>query len=95
MREAFTEEAARARLRERPGWEIADGCLRREYRFESYKGGVDFATRVAELAERADHHPDILIGYRRVVLTLISHDAGGLTARDFDLAEQIDAQQGS
>jgi 4a-hydroxytetrahydrobiopterin dehydratase len=47
--------------------------------------------RVAALAEAADHHPDILVSYTRVTLTLSTHDAGGLTARDFALARQIDA----
>jgi len=79
------------RLRALPGWEREDAAIRRSYRFETYMAGVRFATRVAELAESADHHPDILIGYRRVTLTLTSHDAGGLTDRDFDLAARIDA----
>ena len=48
-------------------------------------------SRVAALAEAADHHPDILIEYRNVTLTLTTHDAGGLTARDFSLAARIDA----
>jgi 4a-hydroxytetrahydrobiopterin dehydratase len=50
-----------------------------------------FVTRVALRAEAMDHHPDILISYSRVTLTLSSHDAGGLTERDFRLAEKIDA----
>ena len=50
-----------------------------------------FVNRVAELAEAADHHPDILIQYSKVTLTLSSHDAGGLTERDFSLALSIDA----
>ena len=50
-----------------------------------------FVNRVAELANAADHHPDILINYDRVTLTLSSHDSGGLTERDFKLAAAIDA----
>jgi 4a-hydroxytetrahydrobiopterin dehydratase len=50
-----------------------------------------FVNRVAELANAADHHPDILIRYDHVVLTLSSHDSGGLTERDFKLAAAIDA----
>lgn len=82
------------RLEGVPGWEIAGGRLRREYAFERYLDGVEFARRVALLAEAADHHPDILIGYRRVTVTLVSHDAGGLTGRDFDLAARIDSGGG-
>jgi len=87
----LSESESHARLARLPGWQIRDGRLWREYGFESYLDGVAFAGRVAELAEAADHHPDILIGYRRVTLTLISHDAGGLTERDFALAARIDA----
>jgi len=86
----LTPEQSAARLASVPGWEIAEGRLRREYAFERYLDGVGFAGRVAELAEAADHHPDILIGYRCVTLTLVSHDAGGLTDRDFALATRID-----
>jgi 4a-hydroxytetrahydrobiopterin dehydratase len=91
MAEPLSDSESAARLARLPGWEIAEGRLRREYAFERYLDGVAFAARVAELAEAADHHPDILIGYRRVALTLISHDAGGLTERDFALAARIDA----
>lgn len=91
MPEPLSPDERAARLARLPGWEVVDGLLRREYGFESYMDGVAFARRVAELAEAADHHPDILIGYRRVTLTLVSHDAGGLTGRDFDLAARIDA----
>jgi 4a-hydroxytetrahydrobiopterin dehydratase len=88
---ALTESEVRRRLGALPGWERDGVAIRRSYRFETYMAGVRFATRVAELAEQADHHPDILIGYRQVTLTLTSHDAGGLTDRDFDLAARIDA----
>lgn len=91
MPSPLSEPEIRQRLSTLPGWERDRATIRRTYRFEAYLAGVGFATRVAELAEAADHHPDILIGYRQVTLTLTSHDAGGLTARDFDLAARIDA----
>lgn len=50
-----------------------------------------FASAVGQLAERADHHPDILISYRKVTLTLSTHSEGGLTEKDFSLAAQINA----
>jgi 4a-hydroxytetrahydrobiopterin dehydratase len=93
--EPLSPSQSAERLKGVPGWEIEGGRLRRQYAFESYMDGVDFARRVAGLAEAADHHPDILIGYRRVTLTLVSHDAGGLTGRDFDLASRIDSGGGS
>jgi 4a-hydroxytetrahydrobiopterin dehydratase len=52
---------------------------------------IRLVNRVAELAEKANHHPDILINYDKVTFTLITHDAGGITQRDFDLAARIDA----
>ena len=62
----------------------------RELRFGSYKEGIDFVNRVAEQAEKMDHHPDLLVSWKRVTVRLTSHDAGGITPRDFALAERID-----
>jgi 4a-hydroxytetrahydrobiopterin dehydratase len=65
--------------------------IRKVYTFADFKASMAFVNRVAALADKMDHHPDILINYSRVTLTLSSHDAGGLTERDFRLAGQIDA----
>ena len=72
------------------GWEQAGGQIRKIYPFASFAEGMVFANRVAALAEALDHHPDMLIQYKQVTLTLTSHDAGGLTERDFRLARRID-----
>ena len=56
-----------------------------------FPAALMFASAVGQLAERADHHPDILISYRKVTLTLSTHSAGGLTEKDFSLAAQINA----
>ncbi|HSD26226.1 MAG TPA: 4a-hydroxytetrahydrobiopterin dehydratase [Vicinamibacteria bacterium] len=74
-----------------PGWERAGSEIRKEYRHADFKAAMAFVNRVADLAEAADHHPDIFINYSRVTLTLTSHDSGGLTERDFRLAARIDA----
>jgi 4a-hydroxytetrahydrobiopterin dehydratase len=79
------------RLTSLPGWERDGQQIRKEYSFGSYMDGIAFVNRVAGLAEKMDHHPDMLVGYRRVTLTLSSHDAGGITARDLRLAEAIDS----
>ena len=79
------------RLRQLPGWERHGDEIRRTYSFPDFNGSMAFVNRVAELAEDADHHPDILVTYAKVTLTLTSHDAGGLTDRDFRLAARIDA----
>lgn len=87
----LSPEEARTRLAGHKGWELKGDAIQRRYTFASFKEAMAFVNRVAELAERADHHPDILIEYNKVTLTLSSHDAGGLTERDFALARSIDA----
>jgi 4a-hydroxytetrahydrobiopterin dehydratase len=77
-------------LKSVPGWEQAGQAIRRTYKFPDFKAAMAFANRVAELAEAQDHHPDMLVQYGSVTLTSSSHDAGGLTARDFRLAQSID-----
>jgi 4a-hydroxytetrahydrobiopterin dehydratase len=85
------DEAAIAQaLRQAPGWERAGGELKRTYRFEDFREALAFVNRVGELAERAGHHPDIDIRYNAVTLVHSTHDAGGLTSKDFDLARVID-----
>ena len=79
-----------AALRQTPGWERADSEIRRTYRFKDFREALAFVNRVGDLAERAGHHPDIDIRYSAVTLALTSHDAGGLTAKDFELAGAID-----
>lgn len=85
------EEIAR-RLRALPGWEQVGNAIRRTFTLASFRDAIFFANTVAALAEAANHHPDIDIRYRRVTLTLTTHDAGGLTAGDFDLAEAVERQ---
>jgi len=80
----------RAGLAGCPGWELAGNEIRRVYAFPDFKTALAFVNRVADLAEVANHHPDILINYNRVTLSLTSHDSGGLTDRDFRLAGRID-----
>lgn len=78
------------RTRRVPLWTLADGRLRREWRFPDFGAAFAFMTRVALLSEKADHHPDWSNAYSRVTIELTTHDAGGLTRLDFDLAEAID-----
>jgi 4a-hydroxytetrahydrobiopterin dehydratase len=79
------------RLTSLPNWKQQKGEIVREATFADFAGAMDFVNAVADQAERAGHHPDIDIRYNKVRLALISHDAGGLTPRDFDLAASIDA----
>jgi 4a-hydroxytetrahydrobiopterin dehydratase len=82
-------DAIKQHLARLKGWEQAGNTIRRAWTFADFKGSMAFVNRVAGLAEEMDHHPDIDIRYSRVTLVLSTHDAGGLTARDFALAEKI------
>jgi 4a-hydroxytetrahydrobiopterin dehydratase len=86
----LSDDQVRDKLTNLPGWERSGAQIRKGYRFASFNESMAFANRVAALAEAADHHPDILIQYDKVTLTLSSHDEGGLTERDFKLARRID-----
>jgi 4a-hydroxytetrahydrobiopterin dehydratase len=72
------------------GWQRADGALRRSVTFPTFLDGIDVVRRVAELAERADHHPDIDIRWRTVHFAVSTHSEGGITEKDVELAAQID-----
>lgn len=76
-----------------PHWQFdaAHHALRRQYEFGDFSEAFAFMTRVALLAERMDHHPDWRNVYRRVEVTLSTHDAGGVTERDLDMARAMDA----
>jgi 4a-hydroxytetrahydrobiopterin dehydratase len=87
----LSDDEIAARLQDLQGWERKENAIQRTFSFEDFEGSMVFVNRVAELAEAADHHPDIDIRYSRVTLTLSTHDAGGLTERDFSLAEKIGA----
>ncbi len=82
------EDVAR-RLSNLPGWEIDTGKLVKTFNFKDFREALTFVNRVGEAAESAGHHPDIDIRYNRVRLSLVTHDAGGLTEKDFDLASGL------
>jgi len=86
----LSEDEIRPRMAQLRGWERSGEQIRKTYPFASFAEGMAFANRVAGVAEALDHHPDMLIQYRQVTLTLTSHDTGGLTERDFRLARRID-----
>lgn len=78
------------RLGALPGWEYKDGAIRKLYRFKEFMDGIRFLNRVAEMAEAADHHPDVRINYTRVTFTCSTHSEGGVTEKDLRLASQIE-----
>jgi 4a-hydroxytetrahydrobiopterin dehydratase len=77
-----------------PGWELVDGKLHRELTFADFSEAFAFMARVALAAEKADHHPDWSNSWNKVVIDLVSHDKGGVTSRDRELAEKINALAG-
>ena len=85
------ERIVAVKLKAMPQWRLEKGELVRLSEFANFVEAMEFVNSVAELAEGAGHHPDIDIRYNKVRLALISHDAGGLTERDFDLAAAIDS----
>jgi 4a-hydroxytetrahydrobiopterin dehydratase len=87
------DKAVAAALARVPGWAHAGRAIARTYRFDDFPGALAFVNRVGELAERQNHHPDIDIRYNEVTLSLWTHDAGGLSERDFQLAAAIDADR--
>jgi len=87
----LTETEIQGRLAGVPGWQRRGQELRRSFSFPDFGAAMAFVNRVAGLAEAANHHPDIDIRYSKVTLVLSTHDAGGLTERDFALAESIGA----
>ena len=80
-------------LRSLTSWQMEDGKLARVWTFPDFVEAMKFVNCVAELAERQGHHPDIDICYNRVKLALISHDAGGITPRDAEMARLLDSLQ--
>jgi len=79
------------KLRSLSGWQYKDNAITKLYRFNKFMDGIRFITRVAEMAEAADHHPDIHVNYVRVTFICTTHSDGGVTAKDFALATQIEA----
>jgi 4a-hydroxytetrahydrobiopterin dehydratase len=81
---------AEGRLKDLKGWSLEGDAIRKQYTFGSFREAVSFVVRLAFDAEEADHHPDILINYKRVTLTWSTHSEGGLTPKDFEGAKSAD-----
>jgi 4a-hydroxytetrahydrobiopterin dehydratase len=86
----LNENALRMALKDLPQWTLENGELVRTTQFKDFVEAMAFVNRVAESAEQADHHPDIDIRYNRVRLALVTHDAGGITLKDIEMAASLD-----
>ncbi|MBS0190431.1 MAG: 4a-hydroxytetrahydrobiopterin dehydratase [Phycisphaerales bacterium] len=86
----LTEAQIETALRAVPEWGESGDAIQRTYQFPDFVKAMLFVDQVAQAAEANQHHPDILIRYSKVTLTLSTHDAGGITAKDFELAKKCD-----
>lgn len=84
----------RSALQTLPGWDVRGNAIERVLQFPDFAGAMVLVNKVAAAAEAANHHPDILINYNKVTLTLISHDSGGITQRDIRMAGKINEVAG-
>ncbi|MCB9859111.1 MAG: 4a-hydroxytetrahydrobiopterin dehydratase [Phycisphaeraceae bacterium] len=84
------DKAIQSALDERADWDEISGVIRRTYAFDDFVQAMVFVNRIADEAERVQHHPDILIRYNKVTLSLSTHDANGITMKDFAFADAAD-----
>jgi 4a-hydroxytetrahydrobiopterin dehydratase len=90
-RSPLSQAEISARLAAIPRWQLVNGEIVRTFEFPDFTASLAFVNKVGQLAESANHHPDIDIRYNKVRLALVTHDAGGLTNNDFDLAAKIES----
>jgi 4a-hydroxytetrahydrobiopterin dehydratase len=90
MPEAMSHDDVRAALQQMPAWSLEDGKLHRELRFGGFAEALAFLVRVGIEAEKRGHHPELTNVFNRVTIDLTTHDAGGITEKDVDLARAVD-----
>lgn len=89
--ERLEPDQVESRLESLPEWTLSGDNLQRTIGFTDFRAAMAFVNKLADAAEESAHHPDIMIRYGKVTLTLTTHDAGGLTEKDFKMAATIDA----
>ncbi|MEK7950790.1 4a-hydroxytetrahydrobiopterin dehydratase [Luteolibacter soli] len=90
MSDLLEDEDLSSALKKCPEWEYEKNAITRTFEFEEFMDGIDFVNSVADIADEAQHHPDIRINYTKVTLKLTTHDAGGVTEADVELAQRVD-----
>ena len=90
MDERLSDIAVQRGLGNLPGWSRRGDLITKTYQFRTFMSGIDFVVAVAKAAEAVDHHPDIDIRYTKIVCSLSTHSAGGITQKDLDLAGKIE-----
>ena len=91
MATKLSESEIRSALRKMKGWKVVDGKLHREFKFDDFIHAFGFMTSCAIVAEAMGHHPDWLNVYNRLIVDLTTHDAGGISAKDFELAGKLNS----
>jgi len=91
MAQLIPEDDIPDALKRVPDWDSVDKAIQREVEFEDYMSGVEFVNEVAELAEEANHHPDLTLSWCRVTISLSTHSKGGVTNLDIDMGRRIDS----
>lgn len=86
---SLTQTEIEQKIQAIPQWQQEEQIITRTFKFKNFVEAVDFVNRMVEPAETAGHHPDLVISYNKVTVSLTTHDAGGLTQKDFDLAQTI------
>lgn len=90
MAEKLTDAQIESELANSPEWGETSGEIQRTFQFPDFRSSIAFVDALAEYAERVRHHPDILIRYNKVTVSVSTHDAGGVTVKDFALAQEAD-----
>ena len=90
MSQLFTNKEIKEAIKDLPSWDVEGKTIERIFEFDDFEMAIDFVNGVAELAQDAEHHPDMDIRFNKVRVILSTHSKGGLTENDFDLAERID-----
>jgi 4a-hydroxytetrahydrobiopterin dehydratase len=88
-REKLDDQQIHTYLEKLDGWSVSEKMLTKTFTFDSYAAGIMFAAGAGALADSLDHHPDLTVTYQKVNVQLTTHDAGGLTEYDFELARRI------
>jgi 4a-hydroxytetrahydrobiopterin dehydratase len=91
IEETMTDTKTAAAIAELTNWKVIDGKLNRAFKFKDFVEAFGFMTKVAIVAEKMGHHPELSNVYNRVVIDLVTHDAGGIGPLDIELAKKIDA----
>ncbi len=89
MAQLLNETEIQSRVSALPDWQVQGQSIEKTFQFKDFVTAIDFVNKLVEPAEAAGHHPDLAISYNKVTVSLTSHDAGGLTGADFEMAQKV------